>query len=237
MLTLVVSGRKPLLGTLAGGENDAHVVLSPLGEAIFCKEVLKIEHYYPMVEVWKCCVMPDHIHLILNVKEKLPLARHLGHVVGGFKTGCSRAWRCLMHSPCADAQGTQPVSGPVLAASAASLLFEPGYNDKILYHRGQLGNWKRYLDDNPRRLMLKRLNPTLFHVVCNANVAGRECQMIGNRFLLDIPDKVAVIIHHNYSLDECRQLCRQWFAVGENGGVLVGTAIAPLEKNLNSATL
>lgn len=80
--------------------------------------------------------------------------------------------------------------------------------------------------------MLKRLNPTLFHVVCNANVAGRECQMIGNRFLLDIPDKVAVIIHHNYSLDECRQLCRQWFAVGENGGVLVGTAIAPLEKKI-----
>ena len=24
---------------------------------------------------------------------------------------------------------------------------------------GQLDNWKRYLDDNPRRLMMKRLHP------------------------------------------------------------------------------
>lgn len=35
-------------------------------------------------------------------------------------------------------------------------LFEPGYNDKILLHEGQQDNWKRYLDDTPRRLAIKK---------------------------------------------------------------------------------
>lgn len=32
-------------------------------------------------------------------------------------------------------------------------------------HEGQLDNWKDYLDDNPRRLLLKRQNPELFTVL------------------------------------------------------------------------
>lgn len=40
-------------------------------------------------------------------------------------------------------------------------LFELGYNDKLLLHEGQLKGWKKYLDDNPRRLMVKRMNPEL----------------------------------------------------------------------------
>ena len=71
-------------------------------------------------------------------------------------------------------------------------LFELGYNDKVLLHERQLEGWKKYLDDNPRRLMVKRMNPGLFTVMQNKEVAGRKCQMVGNCFLLDIPDKVAV---------------------------------------------
>ena len=95
--------RMPLSGPLKGDElvpsaaaDAPRVVLSPLGEAIRDREIAKISAVYPMVEVWKLCIMPDHLHIIVRVKEKLPEGKHLGHVVSGFMTGCTRAWWALV---------------------------------------------------------------------------------------------------------------------------------------------
>lgn len=46
-------------------------MLSELGIAIAKEEIPKIHKYYPQVEVWRVCIMPDHIHLIVRVKEDL----------------------------------------------------------------------------------------------------------------------------------------------------------------------
>lgn len=110
------------------------------------------------------------------------------------------------------------------------MLFEEGYNDKILLHDGQLDNWKHYLDDNPRRLYLKRQNPQYFTVIHDMEIAGQKCQIVGNRFLLDIPDKVAIIVHRRYTDEENARLREEWLACGERGGVLVSAAISPKEK-------
>ena len=307
MLTLVVEGRKPLLGrlvvepcgnaqgTVAGtavgagaasvpaaspvgiasvpavstagkiGKVAARVELSALGRAIRDEEIRKIAKFYPMVEVWKLCMMPDHIHMIVRVKADMPAGKHLGQVVRGFKTGCSRAWWRL--DPCGKAQGTVagnaqgtvagnalgtvvgtavgagaasvPAVSPVGIASAPAVfpagklrpvLFERGYCDKLLMHEGQLETWKRYLDDNPRRLAIKRLRPDYFTVINNAEIVGHSCQLVGNRFLLDIPQKMAVIVHRRYTDTEYAEYRRQWLACGEAGGVLVSAAIATREK-------
>ncbi len=270
MLTLVVGGRRPLFGKLKNATNDntsAYVELSPLGEAIQKEEIKKISRYYPQVEVWKLCIMPDHLHLILRVKEDLPAGKHLGMVVAGFKGGCSKAaLRLGVTVPCASAQGkgkgeTQggrpgnrggenqgnggnggadfgKAAGTVASVPSAfpegrlPVLFEAGYNDKILLKEGQLDRWKHYLDDNPRRLMVKRQHPELFTVVSGLEVAGECCQAVGNRFLLDIPDKMAVIVHRRYTDEENEQLRESWLACGERGGVLVSAAIAPREKEV-----
>ena len=268
MLTLVVKGRMPLLGRLEGrvnarpGDGDAtKVVLSELGTAIVKEEIPKIHRYYPQVEVWKVCIMPDHVHLIVRVKEDLrgdqameslgtearggqtsDLTREtntaetrenevgsiemtkkrgkemdsLGMVVKGFKLGCNRAYRRIY--------GMKKMTGKGL--------FELGYNDKLLLHEGQLKGWKKYLDDNPRRLMVKRMNPELFTVMLNKVVAGRKCQMVGNCFLLDIPDKMAVIVHRRYSERDLCRLRNEWLACGERGGVLVSAAISIKEKEV-----
>ena len=268
MLTLVVEGRMALLGRLEGrvdarpGDGDApKVMLSELGMAIVTEEIPKINRYYPQVEVWKVCIMPDHIHMIVRVKEDLRGGQaikslgtgargeqasaetsetntaetreneagsiemttkrgkemeSLGMVVKGFKMGCNKAyWRIY-------GMNTAPRKG----------LFELGYNDKVLLHEGQLNGWKRYLDDNPRRLMVKRINPGLFTVMLDKVVVGRRCQMVGNCFLLDIPDKVAVIVHRRYSEGELARLREEWLACGERGGVLVSAAISPKEKEI-----
>ena len=295
MLTLVVEGRMPLLGRLEGrvnarpGDGDApKVMLSELGTAIVTEEIPKINRYYPQVEVWKVCIMPDHVHLIVRVKEDLRgdqameslgteakggqtsaetmenaaaltseekaaaltseenaaaltsekkaaaltseekadsmgmTAKRgkemdsLGMVVKGFKLGCNRAYRRIY--------GMKKMTGKGL--------FELGYNDKLLLHEGQLKGWKKYLDDNPRRLMVKRMNPELFTVMQNKVVAGRRCQMVGNCFLLDIPDKVAVIVHRRYSEEDLCRLRKEWLACGERGGVLVSAAISIKEKEV-----
>ena len=268
MLTLVVEGRMPLLGRLEGrvnarpGNGDApKVVLSELGTAIVTEEIPKINRYYPQVEVWKVCIMPDHVHLIVRVKEDLrgdqameslgtetrgghdsaqtretdsalvmekeeatmgmtakrgKEMESLGMVVKGFKLGCNRAYRRIY--------GMKKMTGKGL--------FELGYNDKLMLHEGQLKGWKKYLDDNPRRLMVKRMNPGLFTVMLNKVVAGRRCQMVGNCFLLDIPDKVAVIVHRRYSEEDLCRLREEWLACGERGGVLVSAAISIKEKEV-----
>ena len=99
MVTMVIEGRKRLFGALVGhaagrpGTDEApHIALSELGRRVLEHEVPKISRYYPMVEVWRVAMMPDHIHLLLYVREPLPEGKYLGQVVRGFKTGCSRAW-------------------------------------------------------------------------------------------------------------------------------------------------
>lgn len=239
MLTLVVRDRAALLGTLkstlnttgTGAAERAYVELSAVGKAIVEEEIKKINHFYPQVEVWKLCIMPDHLHMIVRVKEDLGEGKHLGIVVAGFKGGCSKAAMRLGATVlCASAQKDNQSGRPGNNGGKLIPLFEDGYCDKILLHEGQLDNWKHYLDDNPRRLMMKRLNPTLFTVLSGLEVAGEPCQVVGNRFLLDIPDKMAVVVHRRYTDEENARLRAEWLACGERGGVLVSAAISPKEK-------
>ena len=234
MVTLVVEGRRPVLGKLvmSAGEQDTAVELTALGKAIRNEEVQKISAIYKMVEVWKLCIMPDHIHMIVRIKEDLPEGKHLGHIVAGFKGGCSRAW-WRMNRPCADAQGVVAATDAqgVVAAGMPSL-FERGYNDLILLNDSQLDNWKHYLDDNPRRLAIKRLHPDFFTTLNYIDIAEWHCQIVGNRFLLDIPQKVAVIVHSAYSDKEYAEYKKEWLACGEAGGILVSAAIATREKEV-----
>ena len=260
MLTLVVQERVPLFGTLKGildatsSVDRPHVELSALGKLIRDEEIRKIHHFYPQLEVWRLCIMPDHLHMIVRVNEDMGEGKHLGMVVAGFKGGCSKAaMRLGATVPCASAQGKDQ-SGRSGNGSAERKdlrgsaerkdlrgnaegkclppLFEPGYNDKILLHEDQLDNWKHYLDDNPRRLMVKRLHPDLFTVLLDMEIAGERCQVVGNKFLLDIPDKMAVIVHRRYTDEENVRLREEWLACGERGGVLVSAAIAQKEKEV-----
>lgn len=247
MLTLVVEGRKPLLGRLVGrpGEKppgtgpdpEPWVELTALGKTIRDEEIRKIGEHYQMVEVWKLCIMPDHLHMIVCVKEDMPEGKNLGQVVWGFKVGCTKAWRGSVPG------GSSPVPGgsgsvPGGSSPGNKSLFEKGYNDKILQHKGQLDNWKCYLDDNPRRLAIKQQYPDLFKVVTDAFLIDTNCQtqsacqLVGNRFLFDIPQKMAVVVHSAYSDKEYDDWRRKWLACGEAGGVLVSAAIATREKTV-----
>jgi len=99
MLTLVTNQRQRVFGSIEGRSRAAkgtpdypHLQLSTLGKEVLEEEVQKIQKFYPMVEVWKTTLMPDHIHLLVCVRKPLPEGKHLGLVVSGFKAGCTQAW-------------------------------------------------------------------------------------------------------------------------------------------------
>ena len=88
MVTMVVEGRRPLFGRVEGrsdapnGSEDApRVVLTELGKRVeSCWYEIATRH--PQIDVVALQLMPDHLHGILFVKEKLE--RPLGKVLLGF---------------------------------------------------------------------------------------------------------------------------------------------------------
>ena len=251
MLTLVVSGRHPLLGSLPNATADLATVpsdsvrrsisvsLTPLGKAIRDQEIPQIQQHYPMVEVWSACIMPDHIHMIIRVKEDLPQGIHLGKIVAGFKYGCtSRATELLgtvaslQHERNASNLATVPSDSVRRSASA---LFESGYNDKILRFEDQLDNWKKYLNDNPRRLYIKRQHPDLFRICRHVELSGMTFSALGNHFLLDYPDKQVVECSRSLMSQQIDALAQEVLAHAENGAVTISAAISEGERRIAKA--
>jgi len=99
MVTLAVEGRQALLGKVVGnplaaeGSSDApRIELSALGGAVYdCWQ--QIPKLHPEVKILALQIMPDHLHGILWVETEMQ--HHLGHIIGGFKTGCNKAYRWL----------------------------------------------------------------------------------------------------------------------------------------------
>jgi len=216
MITMVIGERKRLFGTIVGrangrpGTDEApHILLSELGQCVLKDEVPKIHRYYPEVEVWRVAMMPDHIHLLLWVRESLRDSKHLGMVVRGFKTGCSRAWWRLQDEAVLGGEAPSTTAAPTASSSSAAVpkasplgkeplrpvLFEKGYHDRIINRPGMLENIKRYMDENPLRARIREECPRLMERQLHLWIGGREYAAFGNLFLLKYPMKEPVFFH------------------------------------------
>ena len=238
LITIATEGRKTLLGTLVGkadvteGSDKPHVVLSPLKECW-----LSIQQYHPQIESMKLCIMPDHIHGILFVHEKIE--KHLGHIIWGFKTGTRKAARELGLLPTAQlAQPTELNSVQYTALTAQSnpsrhtaagrahgTLWESGYNDRILLKKDQLQHWIAYLEDNPRRLLLKRQHPEYFTLLSPIPVLDTTMPAMGNRFLLDHPQKLQVQCSRHLYPWEIEEQKQHFLQAGQQGAIIVSPCI------------
>ena len=228
-VTIVVANRNPvfgeIVGTTRGDGKRPHLKPSLLGEAVLANEIPKIHYYYPMVEVWQVCLMPDHIHLIVRINQPLPQGKHLGIIIGAFKGGVSRAWWQLN------------------GVEQNTPLFESNYNDHILMRDGQLGNWKRYLQDNPYRYMMRREHPDLFQRALCITIGGKRYSAFGNMLLLRQPEKHQVFFHRrtngmptentDFWKTESERLISEAFS----GDVLVTPGVSECEKRIKNMAL
>ena len=277
-VTMVVAGRRPVFGTIVGstkaGGEAPHLKPSALGQAVLSDEIPKIHHYYPMVDVWQVCLMPDHLHMIVRINEPLPEGKHLGIIIGAFKGGVSRAWWRLTEgaeahasatvaggqATVADGQASAMVAGgqatgmsgsacaTVSGASASgatsrAALFEPNYNDHILMRDGQLANWKRYLHDNPRRLMMRLEYPDLFRRSLCISIGGIRYSAFGNLLLLRQPEKHQVFFHRRTDGIPTEQTDfwtterHRLISAAMSGDVLVTPGISECEKRIKNMAL
>ena len=266
MVTMVIEGRQRLFGTIVGHANGKpgtdevpHVALSELGRRVLEQEVPKIHRFYPMVEVWRVAIMPDHIHLLLRVDEPLPKGKHLGMVIRGFKTGCSRAWwRCQDEAALGgeppSTEAVVPPSSPTAIVPKASplgkehlrpVLFEKGYHDRIINRPGMLENIKRYMQENPLRACIREECPRLMERQLHLWIAGREYAAFGNLFLLKYPIKEQVFFHRKdpdtglptEQTEAYRQEHDRLLRIAEEGTVLVTPGISKGESLVVSDAL
>jgi hypothetical protein len=157
--------------------------------------------------------MPHHVHGIIHVKSPMP--RHLGYLIQGFKKGCRDAIK-----------STAPDN---------AIFWEEGYNDRILQDGGQLDRWIKYLIDNPYRLWTKRHHPDLFQQHTGIIIGTTAVSVMGNRFLLDYPDKAAVKCSRRLTNEEITRERQRFLSMASQGTVLVSPCISPGEKDIMSA--
>ena len=230
MLTLVVQARKPILCQVSADNKDVHVVPTELGQRVLA-DVECIPNYYPQIRILCKQIMPDHLHILLFVQQPLPV--HLTTVVSGFKTGCTRHYRTLL-AELASTEHTERNASTEHTEKEETLptLWEAGYHDRILFHEGQLGTLIRYIQDNPRRLTLKRANPQLFRLHQRVQVAGIECTTLGNMFLLDYPIRAVVQCSRSLTQAEIDLRKEQFVTNAERGVVHISAAISEGEKQI-----
>ena len=234
MITMVTEGRKPLFGKVAGrseavepSDDAPHIELSPLGMEV-ARIWQSISSFHPEVKVVALQIMPDHLHGVLFVKEKME--KPVGKVLLGVKQACNQAFRKVMA-----AEFVAVAQQHAGQARENGLLFAKGYNDQILLRDGQLERWLNYLRDNPRRLLMKRENPDLFRVQRGLTYAGVSFSAIGNRFLLERPLKVQVQCSRSITENDLQTKLNECLRAARQGAVLVSPAISKGEKAIMRA--
>lgn len=261
-ITVTTVDRKPLLGQVAGDVQVAKVVLTELGMAVRY-EINMLPKRYPQTQVLQYIVMPDHVHLILRVKEMLPESLPLGNIIAAWKHACGKAYASLSttgslktanpnggltQQQLSDENSLEPSrpsgmeafrSLPDTPSDAAQAprylrLFSEGYNDSILRGREQLQHMIAYVRDNPRRLLLKRANSPYFTIHRSIDVAGLRFDAIGNLALLQRP-LMAVHCRRRWTDKERDAFSAQCLKASESGVVLVGAFISKAEQEIAHA--
>lgn len=254
MITMVTEGRRPLFGKVVGrsdagqgSPDEPHIVLSALGQRVV-DEWWAASVHHPEVEVLALQMMPDHLHGILFVREKME--QPLGMALRGFKQSCNRHYRELV-------RGLPPVPSVALTTQQTGqrqtelqqterrdrrgedrthgMLFARGYNDRLLLRSGQLDTWLNYLADNPRRLLKKREHPDLFRVQRGIEFAGHTFSTLGNLFLLQRPSRMQVQCSRKLTDAEIQTRIQQCLEAANKGAVLVSPSISKGEKSVMRA--
>lgn len=251
LITLCTEGRRPLLGQLVGtSAEDAHIQPSALGEVVLrnwldtptiqrkaakdkqlktgqpCTREIKLLAYQ---------LMPDHFHGIIFVTQKMDIP--LGNIINAFKSTCTRAYREMVASPVGPTPvGPTPVGSTTCRARQVSSLWEKGYHDRRLTREGQLQNMIDYVQDNPRRLFVRRKHANTFHVQQDVRFGDYSFMAVGDVLLLDNPLH-AVHVRRRFSPEERRQYMNNCVLAARNGHVLISPFISEYEKQVRDVVL
>ena len=215
MITILTAGRSPLFGVC----RDDRVDLSPIGEVVE-RRWREIPSHRPEIEASTLVVMPDHLHGIIYVKEKL--SKPVGDTIRGFKSGVTSELRKTF-------------------GDSHLEIWEESYHDRIIMNSKTLSEERRYINDNPRRYCMRKAHPTLFSKATRLESArlpsGMEWFGFGNLFLLEKPELISVRISRSASEDEVGILKSQVADRVSRGTVMVSAFISRGEKEISTMVI
>lgn len=218
LITLVTRGREPLLGRLNNNIKDPGVELSETGRVVM-EEWEKIPSFEEKkgrkVRVLASVVMPDHFHGVIEIEERMD--KSLGNVIWGFKVACTKRWRKESTRPTTVVQPSLAMTEPDLHRMSKKQraeyyaqrpkeeqpLFDDNYDDTICFpaevdmaeHERHLNAMLHYVDDNPRRAIIRRIRPDFMRRCLHVIIDGRDYAAFGNLFLLRWAIKEQVFCH------------------------------------------
>ena len=250
LLTMNTEDRQPLLGELVGEK----IALSAYGKVV-SEEIKRIPTYKDAsaIQIYRYVVMPNHIHILLRVHKQLP--HPLGYYISWFKLQCMERCSAIDGIPSETGHGGRPCGIPQETGHSAGDRTENGgipqetghttgnetqkrpifgkeYHDRILMHKGQLAHMARYIQDNPRRLAMKRANPDLFRIRQNIRFGRTPCVALGNIFLAEYPQRAVLQCSRRLTQEEIDTKREECLREAANGTVYISGAISEGEKQI-----
>ena len=165
--------------------NAPHVAMTPVGNMVREELLTSITMHYAMIRVDTFVIMPEHLHVLLQVTAPIVSSTgrptHLGQVIAGFKKGCNRRYWAMTGQDAAagtaqavnsSGEPLNTVSGSVSRVSGGSParagkrtpssgttgrrpLFAYGYCDVQPITPEQLDTQRAYIKANPRSRLLR----------------------------------------------------------------------------------
>lgn len=138
-ITICTKDKKPIFCKISIGNalNKSQVNLSLIGK-IVNREILQIESHYDNVKIDKFIIMPNHIHMIVVITERMnpfPTSKKydIPNIIGKFKAAVTRN------------------VGKAFMPSAISSLWQTSFYDHIIRDEWDYRKIWEYIDENPIR--------------------------------------------------------------------------------------
>ena len=204
--TMIANGRQPLFGTLTHNGIRAEVEKTPIGWVLINQQRKMLE-LCPEMKILADKVMPDHHHIVLQVKRSM--SRSIKEAVRGYMQGCKAEARKLGYI------------GNIYDAP-------PFY--RVLTGKGQLNAMITYVYANPDRAWQRKQHPDLFRLHRQTVVQGLPFTSLGNHFLLDWPDRQMIEMSRSATKEQFQEKLQSALAAAQNGAVTYTAAISKGEQ-------
>ena len=173
------------MDALDGSADAPHTALTRVGQMVEQELLTAIHSHYPMVTVQDYVIMPDHLHCLMVVSNRIVSkngkVQTLGQVIAGYKKGCNKrywemtgsiaggvtvAYTVPNGSPANTVSGGLPAGYKVPSSGTTGRqpLFEGGYCDVMPVDAEQLATQRAYIAGNPRSRLLRMSNRAVLTV-------------------------------------------------------------------------
>lgn len=137
--------------------NAPHVAMTPVGNMVREELLTSITMHYAMIRVDTFVIMPEHLHVLLQVTAPIVSSTgrptHLGQVIAGFKKGCNRRyWAMTGQDAAAGAAQAVNSSGEPLNTVSGSASRVSGSASRVSSSTSQVsGSASRVSGGSPAR--------------------------------------------------------------------------------------